>query len=278
MAIECSQVAYEKLQDAGIEKRLNDREEDIENILLSRTIWEGRSRKLVDEAIGDASRTGMSDEFYKDVAVLSKKLEDDCLCLDMSSKNLPDHPFLLGGVVFGSDIGSFQKYGFESEKDFVEAITAYSIGERDSYGGCDHVWRSNGRKNEINLIGNLGDSCVLQIDVSGAGPVLRDPLSYGFGWKQDSSQFLAIALKYVEALGMRDCDEIKNWEKIVAELRHPCGNGYYSWIEGGKEISSEVKSLMDHYCLPVAGSVPEMSRSEERRVGKECRSGWSPYH
>ena len=24
--------------------------------------------------------------------------------------------------------------------------------------------------------------------------------------------------------------------------------------------------------------IPEMSRSEERRVGKECRSRWSPYH
>ena len=24
--------------------------------------------------------------------------------------------------------------------------------------------------------------------------------------------------------------------------------------------------------------VREMSRSEERRVGKECRSRWSPYH
>ena len=24
--------------------------------------------------------------------------------------------------------------------------------------------------------------------------------------------------------------------------------------------------------------VMEMSRSEERRVGKECRSRWSPYH
>ena len=23
---------------------------------------------------------------------------------------------------------------------------------------------------------------------------------------------------------------------------------------------------------------PEVSRSEERRVGKECRSRWSPYH
>ena len=24
--------------------------------------------------------------------------------------------------------------------------------------------------------------------------------------------------------------------------------------------------------------VPKRSRSEERRVGKECRSRWSPYH
>ena len=26
------------------------------------------------------------------------------------------------------------------------------------------------------------------------------------------------------------------------------------------------------------GSPPRMARSEERRVGKECRSRWSPYH
>src|SRR5260370_1216070 len=32
---------------------------------------------------------------------------------------------------------------------------------------------------------------------------------------------------------------------------------------------------------PVAGEVPAVplrTRSEERRVGKECRSRWSPYH
>ena len=29
-------------------------------------------------------------------------------------------------------------------------------------------------------------------------------------------------------------------------------------------------------CVP--GSVAVDSRSEERRVGKECRSRWSPYH
>src|SRR6266540_472260 len=28
----------------------------------------------------------------------------------------------------------------------------------------------------------------------------------------------------------------------------------------------------------VRGELPELGRSEERRVGKECRSRWSPYH
>src|ERR1022692_635911 len=30
--------------------------------------------------------------------------------------------------------------------------------------------------------------------------------------------------------------------------------------------------------LPSAGAGAEQDRSEERRVGKECRSRWSPYH
>src|SRR2546422_10610281 len=31
-------------------------------------------------------------------------------------------------------------------------------------------------------------------------------------------------------------------------------------------------------CLEVCPQVNEKNRSEERRVGKECRSRWSPYH
>ena len=30
--------------------------------------------------------------------------------------------------------------------------------------------------------------------------------------------------------------------------------------------------------LSVNAALAEMGRSEERRVGKECRSRWSPYH
>ena len=29
---------------------------------------------------------------------------------------------------------------------------------------------------------------------------------------------------------------------------------------------------------PDAAELPDEDRSEERRVGKECRSRWSPYH
>src|ERR1043165_6586239 len=50
------------------------------------------------------------------------------------------------------------------------------------------------------------------------------------------------------------------------------------------DLHGEARSLRDQIDLrgPVANRYPdvecEMARSEERRVGKECRSRWSPYH
>ena len=57
------------------------------------------------------------------------------------------------------------------------------------------------------------------------------------------------------------------------------------------EIDQQVFDLYDEYChgridrrdfLKRAGALGALgfalSRSEERRVGKECRSRWSPYH
>src|SRR5256885_3222727 len=42
-----------------------------------------------------------------------------------------------------------------------------------------------------------------------------------------------------------------------------------------REIIAEAK---DHGLAAVVWSYPRGERSEERRVGKECRSRWSPYH
>ena len=38
----------------------------------------------------------------------------------------------------------------------------------------------------------------------------------------------------------------------------------------------EVKTFADQVTADVHGN--SLARSEERRVGKECRSRWSPYH
>ena len=38
------------------------------------------------------------------------------------------------------------------------------------------------------------------------------------------------------------------------------------------------KTLVDSVVKDLQRSLIEADRSEERRVGKECRSRWSPYH
>ena len=63
---------------------------------------------------------------------------------------------------------------------------------------------------------------------------------------------------------------------------HACHESAIAMVDG------KAKLIRDDYCdgfgdcLPVcpadAISFVERERSEERRVGKECRSRWSPYH
>ena len=50
---------------------------------------------------------------------------------------------------------------------------------------------------------------------------------------------------------------------------------YVIIVAGGKGL--RMGSEIPKQFLPVAGK-PILMRSEERRVGKECRSRWSPYH
>ena len=42
--------------------------------------------------------------------------------------------------------------------------------------------------------------------------------------------------------------------------------------------TSEIDQVTQRVQAAFDGSQQELLRSEERRVGKECRSRWSPYH
>src|SRR2546425_12243739 len=47
---------------------------------------------------------------------------------------------------------------------------------------------------------------------------------------------------------------------------------------GAEKVYVHADAIYAHYLtLPAVDTISEL-RSEERRVGKECRSRWSPYH
>ena len=46
---------------------------------------------------------------------------------------------------------------------------------------------------------------------------------------------------------------------------------------GRKVVVIEQREIVGGACINT-GTIPSKTRSEERRVGKECRSRWSPYH
>ena len=45
-----------------------------------------------------------------------------------------------------------------------------------------------------------------------------------------------------------------------------------------KELIMTYSHEVEHMCVVKKGPNHGPARSEERRVGKECRSRWSPYH
>ena len=49
-------------------------------------------------------------------------------------------------------------------------------------------------------------------------------------------------------------------------------------IDGGVVGAGTLMTPADVVAAKKAGALFGVSRSEERRVGKECRSRWSPYH
>src|SRR5256885_6926959 len=95
--------------------------------------------------------------------------------------------------------------------------------------------------------------------------------------------FIAIGVLAAAIAGIRGA---RVFTTAGAAARAPCPNDprvalgcyeqRYRSIVAGQGVAAAFAALKTGY-----GADPEMQRlcrSEERRVGKECRSRWSPYH
>ena len=67
---------------------------------------------------------------------------------------------------------------------------------------------------------------------------------------------------------------------FLSKTEFPLENGYYEIKGEDMDYLGESYTIVDY--LHMNNIEPEeesdINRSEERRVGKECRSRWSPYH
>ena len=64
--------------------------------------------------------------------------------------------------------------------------------------------------------------------------------------------------------------EIKHWDDLEADAMDHVWRLHGTTIHNMLDLSDPKTILKEHLI--------EHVRSEERRVGKECRSRWSPYH
>jgi len=72
-------------------------------------------------------------------------------------------------------------------------------------------------------------------------------------------------------------EKTNEWSQFEADLRFKSGHPYVSWWRFLRVmLTGFLKSYIKE--KGYKNGIEGLIRSEERRVGKECRSRWSPYH
>ena len=72
--------------------------------------------------------------------------------------------------------------------------------------------------------------------------------------------------------------EVGNGETFTISYPHGTNKGTFAGSAGHKMLLGQNTLLEAPYSFGLAFGAEDITRSEERRVGKECRSRWSPYH
>src|SRR3989449_11673645 len=109
-------------------------------------------------------------------------------------------------------------------------------------------------------------------------------LTIGAGSGRPSARALARRMPTISSFGSQALGALKlSFHRRVGiarkDLAHLRENRVLAEAGGKADVGLEPAHARDHvHLLPALDDADVDRRSEERRVGKECRSRWSPYH
>jgi len=244
--VECPNPAYNKIIEAGIDKRLKGNEV-LEDFISHRTFPDNIDRiyARAEKELGRKGKITEKREIARDILLFRAAYDEES---EWDSESIEscciEHPSLLAYLALGKDVFNFRELGFPTRRSLEESIASFCIGEGRSLfrsDECERIWRNGKFKNLVSR--NMhGDMYVSQADVSGRyskqetlfggeeeefEAKLIDPASGAFGAYQDWSGFLLSLLRYAQALGKEKMPEIVNWREI-AEKEGMGGN----WADG----------------------------------------------
>ena len=151
---------------------------------------------------------------------------------------------------------------------------------------------TGGLGSRSNLSGSDGTSAATSIDTSAfaslldAGKVADGSLIEANAWARtvkDRGRLLVGGVETSTLFSQRDDTDGKlyGFDAGLAQLLARYVLGDQTKFELTKVTSDTRESVLQNNqvdCVFATYSINDLLRSEERRVGKECRSRWSPYH
>ena len=110
---------------------------------------------------------------------------------------------------------------------------------------------------------------VLLTTVACAFATEQQPVSFRvrFGMKDKDGQDWSGKLSLTEG----SVQSIRGWRWVAGDKSDGA-----TWTIGTRRPAAQ--SRAEQQAIKAGRKLPVQDRSEERRVGKECRSRWSPYH
>ncbi len=129
-------------------------------------------------------------------------------------------------------------------------------------------------KNRLRTLGII--MAFLGLALVAAGGVAYSKTQDGYDALQAFSEAQNVTLSYNENGDLTDRGTTEGAEAIMALLTE---DWQYPVVAGDLDPNDPLVNSATEYMYQMATiAYHVLDRSEERRVGKECRSRWSPYH